>query len=67
MRFHRLRHTFATRWVEAGNDLESLRRILGHSDLKTVMRYLHVSQEHLRRMAEKVKFGGDGENDWHTP
>lgn len=56
--FHALRHTYATRAMESGMDPESLRKILGHSDTKTVMKYLHVSSEHVRRVAERVNFGG---------
>ena len=55
--FHRLRHTYATRAVEAGMDLESLRVIMGHADTKTLMKYLHVSPEHIKKQAGLVKFG----------
>lgn len=42
--FHALRHTFATRCVEAGFDIKSLSEILGHSDVKTTLnRYVHSS------------------------
>ena len=55
--FHALRHTFATRAIESGMDLETLRKIMGHADTKTLMKYTHVSEEHVRRSANKVKFG----------
>lgn len=39
---HTLRHTFATRWVEAGEDIYVLSRILGHSSVKiTEAIYVH--------------------------
>jgi integrase len=41
-----LRHTFATRMVEAGCSLPALAAILGHSGLRMVMRYVHPQQEH---------------------
>lgn len=42
--FHTLRHTFATRCVEAGFDVKTLSEILGHSDVKTTLnRYVHSS------------------------
>ena len=42
--FHTLRHTFATRCVEAGFDIKTLSEILGHSDVKTTLnRYVHSS------------------------
>ena len=41
LRFHDLRHTAATRMVEAGGNIVAVSRILGHSDLKITMRYAH--------------------------
>lgn len=44
--FHALRHTFATRCVEAGFDIKSLSEILGHTDVKTTLnKYVHSSFE----------------------
>ena len=44
--FHALRHTFATRCIEAGVDVKTLSEILGHSDVKTTLnRYVHSSFE----------------------
>jgi len=41
LRFHDLRHTAATRMIEAGASIVAVSRILGHADLKTTMRYAH--------------------------
>lgn len=44
--FYTLRHTFATRCVEAGFDIKTLSEILGHTDVKTTLnRYVHSSFE----------------------
>ncbi len=40
-RFHDLRHTAATRMVENGSSIVAVSKILGHSDIKTTMRYSH--------------------------
>jgi Site-specific recombinase XerD len=41
------RHTAATRWAERGMPLATLAKILGHSNLRSVMKYVHPSQEHM--------------------
>lgn len=39
---HLLRHTFATRYLEAGGDIYSLQSILGHTSLEMVKKYVHL-------------------------
>src|SRR5262249_40879246 len=46
--FHDLRHTFASWAVQRGVSLQELKHLLGHSSLAMVMRYAHLSPEHLR-------------------
>ena len=53
--FHSLRHTFATRCIEAGFDIKTLSEILGHSSVKiTLDRYVHSSMELKRSNMEKL-------------
>ncbi len=46
--FHGLRHTFASWYMIEHGDIWSLMGILGHSSIKTTMRYAHVSSHHQR-------------------
>jgi len=54
--FHALRHTFATRCIEAGFDVKTLSEILGHTDVKTTLnRYVHSSFALKQKNMEKLK------------
>jgi site-specific recombinase XerD len=51
-RFHDLRHTFATKLVQAGIDLYRVARLLGHRDITSTQRYAHHYPESLRSSVE---------------
>lgn len=55
--FHTLRHTFATRCIEAGVDVKTLSELLGHADVKTTLnRYVHSSFELKQKSIDKLFF-----------
>jgi len=54
--YHSLRHTFATRCVEAGVDVKSLSEMLGHASVNiTLNRYVHSSFDQKRDGMNKLE------------
>lgn len=54
-RLYDLRHTFASRAIEAGMDPLTLKAVMGHADLKTTSRYVHPTFRHLAEAQAKVE------------
>ena len=54
LRLHDLRHTAATRMIEAGIDLVTVSKILGHSSIQMTMRYAHPTPENMQRAVESL-------------
>ncbi len=54
LRFHDLRHTFASRLVVSGVDINTLREILGHGSIRMTQRYVHSDKMQKRDAVERL-------------
>jgi len=58
IRFHDLRHTFASHFMMKTGRAYDLQKILGHTDFKMTQVYAHISLEHLVEANQLIHFGG---------
>ncbi|HYX36942.1 MAG TPA: tyrosine-type recombinase/integrase [Oligoflexus sp.] len=50
--FHDLRHSFASHLAMSGVSVFDIQKLLGHTDIKTTMRYMHLAPDHLRGVTD---------------
>jgi integrase len=54
-RIYDLRHTYGTRAVESGTDPLTLMKLMGHEEVSTTRRYVHLSKRHLGDAQVKIE------------
>ncbi len=54
VRFHDLRHTYASWLIQAGIDLRTVQELLGHAAAQTTQRYTHLADKHLIAAVNKI-------------
>jgi integrase/recombinase XerD len=54
-RIYDLRHTYGTRAIEGGTDPLTLMKLMGHEELSTTDRYVHLSKRHLGEAQKKIE------------
>jgi integrase len=56
VRFHDLRHTFASHLVMGGVDIRTVQELLGHKDIRMTMRYSHLAPDHMRKAVKVLDY-----------
>jgi integrase len=59
VRFHDLRHTFASHLVMGGVDIRTVQELLGHKDIRMTMRYSHLAPDHMRKAVNVLDYNSE--------
>ena len=57
--FHDMRHTFGTRLIQSGVDIETVRDLMGHHSISVTQRYLHTNEKRRRDAVESLSRKGE--------
>lgn len=60
---HTIRHSFATHLVDNGTDLHTVKELLGHSNLQTTMRYMHLTSKRIQGIINPYDVLPQGKED----
>jgi len=55
--FHGIRHTVGTRLMEQGTPINVIQAILGHTDIRTTMKYVHLTDDSIKEAMTKLNSG----------
>jgi integrase len=66
IRFHDLRHTFASNYMMNGGNVFDLQKLLGHTKIDMTMRYAHLSPNHLQGSLRFMNMGNHVELESDT-
>jgi len=56
IRFHDLRHTFASNFIMSGGNILTLQKLLGHSTMNLTMRYAHLAPDFMENEIQHSTF-----------
>ncbi len=54
VRWHDLRHTFASRLVVAGVDIRTVQELMGHKQIQVTLRYAYVAPQHQLQAVQRL-------------
>lgn len=63
LKFHYLRHTFATNCIKQGVSIYHLQQLLGHSSITVTMNYLHCTITDVQTSMDKLSYGIELESE----
>jgi integrase len=61
IRFHDLRHTFASQFMMKSGNIYDLQKLLGHTKVEMTMKYAHLTNDHMQKAGNTVRFSAHGD------